>query len=231
MNILVVDTETANMVAQPIPYDFGYAIVNLETKQILLRRSFVVAEIFLDKEMMSSAYYAQKCPKYWEDIKSGKRELKRVLSIRKQVSEDMKDFQVKDVYAYNMGFDKRSANNGVRYITGSSVRWFFPYGTEFHCIWNMACTSILRSKWYIRYAEEHNLISEKGNLLTSAEACYKYITKNEDFAEDHTGLEDVMIETEILFKILKSRMKYDDSVKAGCWRVPQKRRKEIQEGE
>lgn len=231
MNILVVDTETANMVAQPIPYDFGYAIVNLETKQILLRRSFVVAEIFLDKEMMSSAYYAKKCPKYWEDIKSGKRELKRVLSIRKQILADMRDFQVKDVYAYNMGFDKRSANNGIRYITGSSVRWFFPYGTEFHCIWNMACTSILRSKWYIRYAEEHNLISEKGNLLTSAEACYKYITKNEDFAEDHTGLEDVMIETEILFKILKSRMKYDDSVKAGCWRVPQKRRKEIQEGD
>ena len=230
MNILVVDTETANMVAQPIPYDFGYAIVNLETKQILLRRSFVVAEIFLDKEMMSSAYYAQKCPKYWEDIKSGKRELKRVLSIRKQILADMKDFQVKDVYAYNMGFDKRSANNGVRYITGSSVRWFFPYGTEFHCIWNMACTSILRSKWYIRYAEEHNLISEKGNLLTSAEACYKYITKNEDFAEDHTGLEDVMIETEILFKILKSRMKYDDSVKAGCWRVPQRRRAELAEG-
>lgn len=231
MNILVVDTETANMVAQPIPYDFGYAIVNLETKQILLRRSFVVAEIFLDKEMMSSAYYAQKCPKYWEDIKSGKRELKRVLSIRKQILADMRDFQVKDVYAYNMGFDKRSANNGIRYITGSSIRWFFPYGTEFHCIWNMACTSILRSKWYIRYAEEHNLISEKGNLLTSAEACYKYITKNEDFAEDHTGLEDVMIETEILFKILKSRMKYDDSVKAGCWRVPQARRREIQEGD
>lgn len=230
MNIMIIDTETANMVEQPIPYDIGYAIVNVETEEVLTARSFVVAEIFLDTELMSSAYYAEKCPKYWKDIKSGKRIMKRAENIRRQVFKDMHDFQVNTVYAYNMGFDKRSANNGVRYITGSSVRWFFPYSTEFHCIWNMACTSILRSKWYIRYAEEHNLISEKGNLLTSAEACYKYITKNEDFAEDHTGLEDVMIETEILFKILKSRMKYDDSVKAGCWRVPQRRRAELAEG-
>lgn len=230
MRVMIIDTETANMVSQPIAYDAGYAIMETETGEFLATRSYVVAEIFLDKEMMSSAYYAQKCPKYWEDIKSGKRVLARISTIYRQMQKDMKDFGVTDVYAYNMGFDKRSTNNSVRYITGSSIRWFFPYGTKFHCIWNMACTSILRSKWYIRYAEEHNLISEKGNLLTSAEACYKYITKNEDFAEDHTGLEDVMIEAEILMKILKSRMKYDDSVKAGCWRVPQRRRAELAEG-
>lgn len=225
--ILIVDTETANFVEQPIPYDIGYVIVDTETEKICVARSFVVAEIFLDKEMMDSAYYAEKCPRYWNEIKKGERVLRKAENIRRQVCKDMKDFAVKDVYAYNMGFDKRSTNNGIRYITGSSIRWFFPYGTEFHCIWNMACTSILRSKWYIKYAEEHNLITPAGNLMTSAEACYRYITKNDEFDEDHTGLADVMIEMEILFKILKSKMKYDDSVKACCWRIPQKRRAEL----
>lgn len=231
MNIIVIDTETANSISQPLCYDIGYVIYNTDTKEILVARSFVVAEIFLDKEMMSSAYYTEKCPRYWEDIKAGKRALKRAENIRWQILKDMKEFQVKDVYAYNMGFDKRSTNNGIRYITGSAIRWFFPYGTEFHCIWNMACTSILRSKWYIRFAEENGLVTEAGNLMTSAEACYRYITKDMDFDEDHTGLEDVLIELAIYERIIKSRMKYDDSVKAGCWRVPQARRKEIQEGD
>lgn len=229
MNIMIIDTETANMVEQPIPYDIGYAIVNVETEEVLTARSFVVAEIFLDTDLMSSAYYAEKCPKYWKDIKSGKRIMKRAENIRRQVFKDMHDFKVNTVYAYNMGFDKRSTNNGMRYITGSSIRWFFPFGTEFKCIWTMACTSILRSKYYIKFAEENGLLTEAGNLMTSAEACYKYITKNVDFQEDHTGLEDVAIETAIFFKVLHSRMKYEDNINTACWRIPQKRRKELED--
>ena len=227
MKILVIDTETANGLEQPIAYDLGYAILDTETKEICEARSYVVAEIFLDKKMMNSAYYAKKIPQYWEDIKAGKRTLTTACKIRRQIATDMLTYEIKDVYAYNMGFDKRSTNNSIRYITASSVRWFFPYGTEFHCIWNMACTSLLRSKWYIKFAEENNLLTEKGNLQTSAEACYKYIIKDPDFEEAHTGLEDVMIESAILFRILQSKMKYDDSVKAGCWRIPQKRREEL----
>ena len=49
MNVLVIDTETANSVEQPLPYDVGYAIVDTETGEILTEKSFVVAEIFLDK--------------------------------------------------------------------------------------------------------------------------------------------------------------------------------------
>ena len=93
----------------------------------------------------------------------------------------------------------------------------------------MACTSILRSKYYIKFAEENGLVTEAGNLMTSAEACYKYITKNVDFQEDHTGLEDVAIETAIFFKVLHSRMKYEDNINTACWRIPQKRRKELED--
>lgn len=70
---LVIDTETCNSVDEPLPYDVGYAICD-RNGNIALERSFVVAETFLDmKDVMKSAYYAEKIPKYWEDIKNGKR--------------------------------------------------------------------------------------------------------------------------------------------------------------
>ena len=77
---LVIDTETANTIEQPLPYDIGYAICD-RYGNIVVERSFVVAEIFLDhKEMMKSAYYAEKLPKYWEDIKNGTREIKSIFN-------------------------------------------------------------------------------------------------------------------------------------------------------
>ena len=118
MNVLVIDTETANSVEQPMPYDVGYAIVNIKTGKILVERSFIVAEIFLDKELMSGAYFAEKIPQYWEDFKKGTRIMKSITNIRKAIRQDMKEFKVTKVGAYNMGFDNRATKNDIRYISG-----------------------------------------------------------------------------------------------------------------
>lgn len=124
---LVIDTETANSIEQPLPYDIGYAVCD-RFGHIVLERSFVVAEIFLDhKEMMKSAYFAEKIPHYWEDIKNGTREIKSIFNIRKQIKEDMKKYRIKKVGAYNMAFDKRALNNVIRYCSKSLIRWFFPF--------------------------------------------------------------------------------------------------------
>ena len=129
--VLVIDTETTNSLEQPMPYDFGWGIVDISTGEIVRERSFVCAEIFLDKELMSSAYFAEKIPNYWKDIKTGKRKLKTLLNIRKILWKDMKEFNCYKVGAYNMGFDKRASRNDIRFVTGSFLRWFFPYKTEF----------------------------------------------------------------------------------------------------
>ena len=226
-NICIIDTETANFVNQPIPYDMGYKIFNPETKETLCDRSFVIRETFMDKDLMNSAYYAKKVPQYWEDIKSGKRKMVCITTLRKIVAGDFKKYGVKMVGAYNMGFDKRAVNNGIRYNTYSFYRWFFPYGTEFFDIWNAACTSFLRSKHFIKWALANGFVSEAGNIKTSAEVAYRYITKNPDFIESHTGFEDVEIETEIFFKIVQCKMKVDWSVTACPWRTVQEYREEF----
>lgn len=228
MNVLVIDTETANSVEQPLPYDVGYAIVDTSTGEILVKRSFVVAEIFFDKELMKEAYFAEKIPQYWRDIKAKKRVIKPICKIRRFIRADMEEFNVKKVGAYNMGFDNRATRNDIRFISGSMVRWFFPYGTEFFCIWNMACTSILSTEEYVNFAIKNNFISESGNIQTGAEIVYKYITQNVDFVENHTGLEDVLIEIDIMMAVLKSKMEYHDRIYSACWRAVQRTRKQME---
>lgn len=227
--VLIIDTETANDVAQPLPYDVGWAILDVPTQQIISVHSYVCAEIYLDKELMASAYYAKKIPQYEADLASGKRTLARFSTIRKMLADEIKTFGVTAIGAYNMGFDKRALNNDQRLITSSKYRWFFPYGMDFFCIWHMACSSILRSKRFIEWAEENECVSAHGNIQTSAETAYRYLIKTTNFDEKHMGLDDVIIETEIFFAVLNSRMKYETSISSACWRIPQKRRKELAE--
>lgn len=225
---LVIDTETCNSIEQPLPYDIGYAICD-RYGNIFLKRSFVVAEMFIDRQdLMQSAYFAEKIPQYWEDIKQGKRVVKTLWQIRKTLHKDMKEHGVKKVGAYNMGFDKRALNNITRYTTKSWCRWFFPFGTEYFCIWNMACQVILNSSSYVKYALKYNLVSEKDNILTSAECCYRFLKKNIDFLESHTGLEDVEIEIEIMAKCFSTHRKMNKEIYSACWRLPQRKKKELE---
>lgn len=216
MNILIVDTETANGLEAPMPYDLGYCIID-ENFNVLVERSFVISEIFFDHEMMASAFYAEKMPQYWQDIKDKKRKIVRACTARRIVWEDMKKYNVKEVGAYNMSFDRRAIKNDIRFITGSSLRWFFPYDTKYFCIWNMACTSILQTPDYINFCLKNELLSAKGNILTSAEAVHRYLTDNMEFSESHTGLEDVMIEKEIFRAVIESGMEYEKEVKGAPW--------------
>ena len=227
--VVVIDTETANTVEQPLPYDFGWAVLDTESGEIVRKFSYVCAEIFLDRQLMEQAYFAEKIPMYWEQIQSGQRKLKRLLNIRKELWNCLKTYGIHQICAYNMGFDKRASHNDVRYITSSLIRWFFPYDVEFVCIWNMACTSFLNTSDYINFATTHGFVSDAGNIQTSAETAYRFLTNDPEFVESHTGLEDVEIECAILMNCLKTgdeNMKYQPY--SACWQNVQRKRKEME---
>ena len=84
-NFIILDTETTNSIDCPLMYDIGWTVWNADTDEILATKSFVVAEIFLDEQLMESAYFIEKVPQYWKDIKNGKRKLKRLYNIRKEL--------------------------------------------------------------------------------------------------------------------------------------------------
>lgn len=223
--VMIIDVETANSVSQPLPYDIGWIVLDTVTGEIVRQYSYSVAEIFYDHELMSSAYYAKKLPKYREEIANGTRIVKGFCNIQKEIRACMEEFNIKQVGAYNCNFDRRAMNNDSRFITSSLKRWAFPYGTEFFDIWQMACTSFLRSKWFINWAIKNGHVSPAGNIRTTAEVAYQYIIKYTGFEEEHIGLQDVLIEAEIFLHVIWGRMKYSTELKSQPWRTVQKYRK------
>lgn len=224
----VLDTETTNNTMgksynDGLTYDIGFGIYDKKGKEYL-HKSWVVTDIF-DKEqnLMQSAYYSNKLPQYHEELATGSRERITICQAKKQLRLIMESFNIKDVYAFNMDFDRQVLGNTIRYVTKSKIRYFFPYGTQFKCIWNMACQVLGTQKTFIK----QNVTNAKGNLITNAERFYQYITGDKDFKEKHTGLEDVRIEATILAKCLAQHKKMDRNINKKCWNIPNKARKEL----
>ena len=179
-------------------YDCGWAVVD-KRGTVYRTRSFVNADIFLgEKELMKSAYYAKKIPQYWEDIKSGKRILTSFRKIHQTLLADMKEFEVKQIFAHNMRFDLGTLNQTERWLTKSKYRYFFPYGTEICDTLKMSRDVVAKMPTYKKFCEENGYMTKNGQVRLTAEILYRYITGNQDFSECHTGLEDVMIEKEIM---------------------------------
>lgn len=202
---IVLDTETTNSIDDPIAYDIGFAVVNDEGR-VFEAYSFVVAEVFLDKELMESAYFKEKIPMYWEDIKAGRRTLAKLFTISRTLARIMKKYDTNIICAHNARFDYRSTNTTQRFLTSSKYRYFFPYGVE---IWDTLKMSrkAFDDSQYDEFCYNNNYITKNGRKRYTAEILYRFITNNIDFEESHTGLEDVLIEKEILAECLKRGVK------------------------
>lgn len=195
--IIMVDTETANDIDCPICYDVGYQIFNL-SGELFCERSFVNADVFLDKEMMSTAYFANKIPAYWQDIKNGTRELKTWFNIKKQIADDCKRFGVTVACAHNASFDNRALNTTQRYITTSKNRYFLPYGLTWWDTLKMARQILKNDDDYGTFCYENDYLTSRGCRRYTAEIIYRFLSGCGEFEESHTGLEDVKIERKIL---------------------------------
>jgi hypothetical protein len=71
----------------------------------------------------------------------------------------------------------------------------------------MAKQTICLQKTYIKWCTENGYITSTGKVRATAEILYRYIKDLPEFAESHTGLEDVLIEAVILNKILRQHKK------------------------
>ena len=190
---IMLDTETTNSLDDPICYDVGFAVVDKEGA-IYETHSFVVAEVFLNEELMASAYFIEKVPQYWEDIKKGTRKLAKFNTIRKVLAETMKKYNTNIVIAHNARFDYRSTAKTQRYLTKSKYRYFLPYGTEVWDTLKMAREVLKNDVAYDNFCYNNNYVTKRGCKRFTAEILYRFFTGDNDFVESHTGLEDVTIE-------------------------------------
>ena len=214
---LMVDTETANShmednklnLQDSLVYDLGVAIIDKQGR-IYEQKSFIIKEIYDDfSKMMKSCYYANKLPKYEQDIANGTREKVKLYDAKKTVAEMMNKYNSTVAIAHNARFDDNALKNTMRYVTKSKYRYFFPYGTEIWDTLKMANDTICKQKSYIRFCEKNGYMTKHKTpqVRATAEILYRYISGNNDFIESHTGLEDVMIEKEIFAKCLRQHKK------------------------
>ena len=197
---LVIDTETTNSIDDPFCYDVGFAVVEADGS-VVESHSYVVADIFLDNELMSSAYFADKIPQYWEDIKNGKRQLRRFKTIRSILRDVIQQYEIRYVVAHNASFDYRSLNYTQRLLTSSKYRYFLPWGVEVWDTLKMARQALKSNEQYRQFCIDNGFTygkEDKPQMRYTAEIIHRFLTGNLDFIEEHTGLEDVLIEKDIL---------------------------------
>lgn len=195
--VIVLDTETTNDLDCPIVYDLGFAVVDL-AGNVYETHSYVVADIFLDKDLMQSAFFADKIPQYWDDIKQGKRIMRKWLTIRSILREVCAQYGITKIFAHNAIFDWRSCQTTQRYLTCSKYRYFFPYGVELWDTLRMARAVLGADDDYKAFCYENEYLTKRMQARYTAEIIYRYLVQNDEFEEAHTALEDVLIEKEIM---------------------------------
>lgn len=205
--IMMLDTETCNTrsdengnldMSDVLVYDKGWEVID-KHGNVYEKKSYIAREIFFGmSDVMTSAYYANKIPKYLEEIAKGERVVASFYEIRKDFLDTMKRYETNIVCAHNARFDYNALNTTQRYLTKSKYRYYFPYGTEVWDTLKMARSVVAKTPTYKRFCEENGYMTKNNQVKLTAEILYRYITRDNEFVESHTGLEDVDIERQIL---------------------------------
>lgn len=216
--ILMLDTETANTIdangkldmSDVLCYDIGW-IVTDRHGNIYQTRSFVNRDIFVyERELMRTAYYARKIPQYISDIRAGTRIMADLYTIRQTMLGDIANYKIKYVCAHNSRFDNNALQRTQSYITKARYRYWFAFDSV---IWwdslRMARSLIAKKPNYIKFCTKNNYLTKTGKPQLTAEVLYRFITKDNSFKESHTGLEDVLIEKEIMTYCFRQHKPFD----------------------
>ena len=180
---------------------------------IYTKKSFAISEIFDWSELMSTAYYAKKLPIYYEKLANREMEKVTIWEARKIIKNIIELFNIKEVWAYNVSFDYTTLNNTVRLLSGSACKWFLPYGVKVCDIWSVACPVLGLQKTF----QWENVRNKNNNLITNAERMFAYLSQNFNFQEEHTGLADAIVESQILARCLASHKKINKKINRACW--------------
>ena len=198
MNICVFDTETTSL-EKPFCYNIGYVITDTETKTILVEKEFVCEQVWHNKMLFTTAYYSDKRPFYVNEMRKRNIKMDKFGYICREMIKDFNAFNVTMAFAYNSSFDEKVFNFNCDWFKCNN-----PFdNVEIKDIRGFAHQFIVNNN-YKKFCEKNKLFSESGNYSTTAENVYRYISQNLEFIENHTALDDSMIENDILFACLEN---------------------------
>lgn len=209
MNIIVFDTETIG-VEKAFCYDLGYVVVNTESKTIIAKREFIIEQVWSNKALFETAYYADKKPLYISKLRGRKARLTNWGSAIGAMIKDIKQYEVESAYAYNADFDSRVFDfNADWYKTRNPLDYVQVFD-----IWGYTSEAIGRglAEDYVAFANKNALISDCGNIKNNADSWGKFFYSVE-WEEEHTALEDSTIECKILLEMFKRGLEINTAYK------------------
>lgn len=211
---MVLDTETCPIdrdmeevtPTNMLVYDLGYTITD-KKGNVYRTGSYIVSDIFFGEfyTKMQSSYYANKIPKYMEQIASGERVVKTWKQISFILRKVLEEFDINVVVAHNARFDYGVLRNTKDYLEEYPM---LPY-VEWWDTLKMARSILKERKSYKRFCEDNNFMTKNNQCRFTAEVIYRYLTNDLEFEESHTGLEDTLIEKDILAFCIKQHKKMD----------------------
>ena len=201
------------------PYNIGYIITD-KYGNTYLERSFAILPCIW--ENLKNCLQAEEMTKKnveeilsdIEDPFNRKYFYNSVEDAKKTILKDIIKFKVTEIWAYNCSFDKAS----LKRLFASD--WDMLDGlVKFYDIIPAIVNTMLLNEDYVKWCKKNGYITEKGNVQTKAEIIYRYLTGEEEFIEDHTGLNDCKIEKYILLKAINSGKKIDRKLTTPAWKI------------
>lgn len=229
---IVLDTEGVNdgkpnknnLGANALVYDVGIVVAD-RTGQVFDKFSIVNTDVFYQDSLMESAYYHEKIPQYIEGVGENWEPMSwlQIVNLMRNL---VMDYQVKDIWAYNVLYDQSATNYTTAKASNGFKRFFAPYGTRYRDVWDYAGSTICATQKYVAWCIENGFVSASGNPSTSADTVGKYLRGSLEYQERHTALSDAEDELRILLAAFKRKQKARQSKGQG-WRDASKIAKEL----
>jgi len=203
-NFAIGDTETLN--GATASYCFTYHVAFVATnkkKEILDKINILILEhLQLDK----SGFYGKFKKEYYRQLLKDENVI--ICYTETEAIEVLKKWfekwEVSTICAHNSGFDFEKTF--LQYL----VKDFDFIDTQFAFF-----DTIGHYRKFKKFCLENGYVTKYKNCKMTAEICYRFITGNTDFVEEHTALADSEIETEILFAVWDTHRKFTRNAHKG----------------
>lgn len=193
------------------PFDIGINVID-KTGKIIFKKSLIVEDIFENDVAMNSAFFKNKIPFYenklsvfCEDKDAILYQLLSIPKVLQTLNDIIKRFNCKVISAYNVSYDYDGVNNLYSLKPHITNKFKRLNDLDIQKLFIKYLIDFPKAKLnFFKWCKENDKLTSTGKFAsTTAETVYQYITKNLNFKENHTGLEDLKIEVAIYKWIIR----------------------------
>lgn len=198
----IIDTETLGGAAQAHCPTYHCAGIAFTKKKEVSRINIVV----IGNLLLDTAFYGKTKKEYYKNLL---RDPATVICYTEDEASEifsawLTENNVGCACAHNSGFDFNKT------FVADCIE-----GLEFIDTWQAFFETIGKYRKYNKFCCENGFVTKSGNIQMTAEVCYRFISGDLSFEEEHTALADCEIEAEILRAVWNTHRKFTRNVHKG----------------